>query len=326
MKKSDWQYLVDTLLFICMIGIALIGILMGFFLAEGPTVRESEKYFLGLHRHQWGDIHLYLSLAFLVLLILHLMLAWSWIKGKSQALFKKRWRAVILITALGSILLIFVFWLFTPKYPLTYENYGRRSGLKPGIEFSPEDFIDEEQGYVTITGNMTISEVEQITGIPFDTFSRELGLPPNISPDETLGQLRKKYGLTLIETRDVLTALLQHSQRETKSPPTQEKTPISEEVIRKTHPSIDEKPAAHEEEPKITRGRLAEDQSGILITGRMTLYDIERETEIAAREIATTLGLPQNAPLDTSLGRLRRQYGFTMQEVRDAIASLATKK
>ena len=115
MKKSDWQYLVDTLLFICVFGIALIGILMGFFLAEGPTVRESEKYFLGLHRHQWGDIHLYLSLAFIFLVILHLILAWSWVKGKSQALFKNRWRKALSLTVLGSILLIFVFWVFTPK-------------------------------------------------------------------------------------------------------------------------------------------------------------------------------------------------------------------
>ncbi len=27
MKKADWQYLMDTLLFICIVGIALIGIL-----------------------------------------------------------------------------------------------------------------------------------------------------------------------------------------------------------------------------------------------------------------------------------------------------------
>jgi hypothetical protein len=326
MKKSDWQYLVDTLLFICMFGIALIGILMGFFLAEGPTVRESEKYFLGLHRHQWGEIHLYLSLAFILLLIFHLILAWSWIKGKSQALFKNRWRRVISLTVLGAILLVFVFWVFTPKYSLIYENYGRRAAERAGREFSPNDYIDEEQGYMTITGNMTISEVEQITGIPSDTFMRELGLSTDISPEETLGQLRKKYGFTIIEVRDAVTALLQQEERGARIPTTQEKTDIPEEVTRPAQPSIDETHAEHEEEPKITRGRLAEDQSGILITGRMTLYDIERETGISARKIASALGLPHNTPLELSLGRLRRQYGFTMQDVRDAIASFIDKK
>lgn len=61
MKKSDWQYLVDTLLFICIIGIAFIGILMGLVLPRGPQASESAKYFLGLHRHQWGNIHFSLS-------------------------------------------------------------------------------------------------------------------------------------------------------------------------------------------------------------------------------------------------------------------------
>ena len=52
MKKSDWQYLVDTLLFLSITGIAFIGFLMGLFLPKGPNAQESAKYFLGLHRHQ----------------------------------------------------------------------------------------------------------------------------------------------------------------------------------------------------------------------------------------------------------------------------------
>jgi hypothetical protein len=326
MKKSDWQYLVDSLLFMSMFGIAFIGILMGFFLAEGPTVRESDKYFLGLHRHQWGDIHLYLSLAFILLVILHLMLSWSWIKGKSQALFKKRWSTIISITVLGSVLLIFVFWIFTPKYPLIYDNYGRGMGARAEGDFLPGDYINEEQGYVTITGNMTISQVEDITGIPGSSFIRELGLPSDTSPDETLGQLRKKYGFTLVEARDAITTLLQHGKRDAERTSAQDKTADPAEETQSTQQSLEKKMAAHEEEQKITRGRLAEDQSGILITGRMTLNEIAEEAGISAREIANTLGLPQNISLDESLGRLRRRHGFAMQDVRDAIASILDKK
>lgn len=326
MKKSDWQYLVDTLLFISMFGIAFIGILMGFFLAEGPTLRESEKYFLGLHRHQWGDIHLYVSLAFILLVIFHLMLSWSWIKGKSQALFRKRWGTVISITVLASVLLIFAFWIFTPKYPLIYENYGRGRGAGSGSDFSSRDFINEEQGYVTITGNMTISQVEHITGIPSYSLIGELGLPKDISPDETLGQLTKKYSSTLAEARDAITALLQQEVREPKGSffPEEISVPVNEAPP--AHQSLDKKNVAHEEEQTITRGRLAKDQSGVLITGRMTLHHIEKETGISAREIANTIGFPQNISMDESLGRLRRRHGFAMQDVRDAVASLLDKK
>ncbi len=314
MKKSDWQYLVDTLLFICMFGIAFIGILMAFFLGEGPTVRESEKYFLGLHRHQWGDIHLYLSVAFIILIIFHLMLAWSWIRGKTQSLFKKRWRTSIAFTVIVSVLVVIVFWALMPKHSLIYENYGRRAGTISQGRLSPEEFIYERQGYVTITGNMTLAEVEKFTGIPAKTLAEKLGLPPKTSPEETFGLLRKRYGFSLLEAREAITTLLQ-------------RTPATPKEEIQTSPLyFEEKKEEHEEEPKLTRGRLSEDQSGVLITGRMTLYEIGRQTGISAREIASKLGLPHNVSMDESLGRLRRRYGFTMQDLRDVIASLTETK
>lgn len=320
MKKADWQYLVDTLLFICMLSIAFIGILMGFFLAEGPTVRESEKYFLGLHRHQWGDIHLYLSLAFILLIIVHLILAWNWIKGKSQSLFRKGWGAAISLTFFGGILLLFGFWIFTPKYPLSYKDYGKGARVQAQSQFLPGDFIDEEEGYLTITGRMTLAEVERITGIPTQSLIQKLGLPVKTSPDETLGQLRKKHGFSVSDIREIITTLLQSVPEELPE------FPVPTEVLDETSSPMQEKVGTREEEPKFTRGRLSEDRSGILITGRMTLHDLEKQTGLSARWVIDTLGLPQHTPLDMSLGQLRRRYGFTMQEVRDTVASLLEKK
>ena len=320
MKKSDWQYLIDTLLFICMLGIAFIGILMGFFLATGPSVRESEKYFLGLHRHQWGDIHLYLSLAFILLIILHLVLAWSWIKGKSQALFKKRWRTFITLTVLGAFIVVFLFWIFTPKYPQSYEDYGWGGRSQLQDQFRPEDFIDQEEGYLTITGAMTLAEVEKITGIPAKVLVEELGLPERTSSNETLGQLRKKYGFSVVEARDAISALIQSTAE-------QPSTLGSEEASAGTPQHMEEKAETpgHEQEPKFTRGRLSEDRSGILITGQTTLYDLSKQTGLSVRQITDALGLPRSISMNESLGRLRRRYGFTMQDVRDAITALMEK-
>lgn len=319
MKKSDWQYLVDTLLFICMFGIVFIGILMGFFLAEGPTVRESEKYFLGLHRHQWGDIHLYLSLVFVGLIIIHLMLAWSWIRGKAQGLFKTRWRTMITFTVFLAILVLVLFWALLPKYPLSYEDYGRGARARSQGQFPPEDFINEEQGYLTITGNMTLAEVEKISGIPAKALIQKLGLPSGTSPDETLGQLRKKHGFSVTKARDAITELLQGGQE------TPSESYVAEEAPQQIYPPGQEQRKDHED-PNLTRGRLSEDQSGILITGQMTLFEIAQKTGLPAREIARELGLPQNIPVNETLGRLRRRYGFTLQDLRDAIAALLEKK
>jgi len=319
MKKTDWKYVVDTLLFLCMFGISFIGILMGFFLPKGPTVRESEKYLLGLHRHQWGDIHLYLSLAFLVLLILHLILAWNWIKGKSKSLFKGSWRTVLTLIVIAGFMVVVLFWLFTPKNSGKYAGYG--SGFRGTVReaVSPEDYLDKEGDWVTITGQLTLQDIQQITGVSPEQIIAAIGLPARVPHDETLGQLRKKYGITIVEFREALTDLMN---------PIGTPAALKEPQIEKARqapaapPSRVHERAEEEHEDKLIRGRLAEDTSGILITGQMTFRDLERQTGIAARVLADKLGLPRYAALDEHLGRLRRRFGFSMQDVRDVITAL----
>lgn len=307
MKKSDWQYLVDTLLFLSIVGITVIGFLMGLVIPKGPTAPESTKYFLGLHRHQWSNIHFYLSVAFVVFVTIHILFSWKWIKNKSRQIFKKRWNTVLIFTAIASVLLIFLFWALYPRFPDAYEDYGGRAG-----EIAEEKILYEDGNvYIVITGQTTLRQVEKATGVPAKTIAAELGLPSNISPDDSFGRLRKKYSFNLLEVRDVISDLLSREpapNEEKKGPPEKEK--------------IEE--AEHEK--KLTRGISAEEQSGILITGRMTLYDIGKEARIPARRIADELNLPSNISLDETLGRLRRRYGFTVQDVRDAIASLMEKK
>lgn len=316
MKKSDWQYLVDILLFLSIVGIAVIGFLMGLVIPKGPTAPESTKYFLGLHRHQWSNIHFYLSIAFVVFTIIHVLFNWKWIKSKSQKIFKERWNTALISIAIGSVLLIFLFWALYPRVPGAYEDFGGRAKQQRlSDEGSPptDEKILYEDGsvYVVISGQTTLKQAEKATGIDAKTIAAELGLPSNVSIDDTFGRLRKKYGFSLLEVRDVISDLLSSES-------------ASQEEIRGVQSTGETDEAEHEK--KLTRGTSAEDQSGILITGRMTLYDIGKKTGIPARRIAAELNLPSNASLDETLGRLRRRYGFSVQDVRDAIASLMEKK
>jgi hypothetical protein len=165
--------------------------------------------------------------------------------------------------------------------------------------------------YVVITGQTTLKQIEKATGIPAETIAAELRLPSKVSIDDTFGRLRKKYGFSLLEVRDIISDLLSRE-------------PATQEEIRGVQSKGETDEAEHEQ--KLTRGISAEDQSGILITGRMTLNDVGKDAHIPARRIADKLNLPSNVSLDETLGRLRRRYGFTVQDVRDAIASLMEKK
>ncbi len=325
MKKTDWQYLVDTLLFLCVVGIVFIGFLMGFVLPKGPAALESAKYFLGLHRHQWGNIHFYLSIAFTALLIIHLIFSWKWIKSKSRQIFKKGWSSMLIVTAVASILVLTIFWALYPRYPAAYEDYGIRAGAKakehnPANEGFPvheeKIFLEDGTVAIVITGQTTLKQVADATGIPVKEIAAELGLPAKISPNESFGRLRKQYPITIQGARDTITEML--NKRAALVEKKEEYTEPQEHQVKKEE--------EEEHEPKLTRGVMAEDQSAILITGRMTFYDIQKETGISARKIADKLGLPERTPLNETLGRLRRRYGFAMQDIRDAVADLLKNK
>jgi len=325
MKKTDWQYLVDTLLFLCVVGIILIGFLMGLVLPKGPSAPESAKYFLGLHRHQWGNVHFYLSIAFTALVIIHLILSWKWIKSKSRQIFKKGWSSMLILTALASILILALFWAFYPRIPGAYEDYGVRAGAKAkehnlakeGVPVHEETiFLEDGTVAIIITGQTTLIQVEKATGIPAKDIAAKLELPAKVSLDESFGRLRKLYPLSIQDVRDTVTEMLKK-----RTVPVEEKEGYKESQEPQVKSEEEE-----EHESKLTRGILAEDQSGILITGRMTLFDIQKETGISARKIADQLGLPESTPHNETLGRLRKRHAFSMQDVRDVVADLMKKK
>lgn len=327
MKKTHWKYLVDTLLFLCIVGIALIGILLGFFIPLGPKAPEASKYFLGLHRHQWGNIHLYLSLTFVTLIIIHLILEWAWIKSQARKIFKKSWKAMLIVTAVASLLVVFLFWLFYPKIPGAYDDYGAKAGRGARVRAVEEHTYSEPEEYrigegseaIAITGQMTLQDVENATGIDSHEIISALALPSNIPRDEHLGWLRRRYGFSFQEFRDIVAELM--NEKRVLPKPKEEYGKIPEQREAQKH----EKPEPEEHEEKLTRGKLAEDTSGILITGRMTFSELAAQTGIPARVIIQKLGLPADIPRNETLGRLRRRYGLTMQEVREVVASLLKK-
>ncbi len=250
-SRTDWKYVVDTLMFLCVSGIVLIGLLMGFVIPEGRVGLGESKYFLGLHRHQWGDIHLYLSLAFTVFVIVHIVLAWSWFKGKARSIFGKAWKAAVGLTVVAAFLIPVIFWLSMPKNDPAYAEFGeghgqqgRRvvesgrpapeplgqaastaalagaaaetrdpGGAAPAVQEVHGDKVvagRQEAGTAeaVITGKMTLREVGRTTGVEAKDIAARLGLPADVSLDETLGRLRQTYAFEMQAVRDVVAGLL----------------------------------------------------------------------------------------------------------------------
>lgn len=331
MKNSTLKYLVDTLMFISMSGIIFIGILMAFFLAEGPVKNEAAKYFLGLHRHQWGHLHLYLSLVFTFFLILHLVLEWKWIKGTASKLFKGAWKLAVIGTCLLAVLVLVLFWVWTPKYAESYSEFGRGQGqgmLTSAGAFPHADPLQQEgerEGGLVLTGQMTLQDIEKITGLPAERIIESMHWSPKTRTDITLGWLKREIGFDMITFRDRIYLLMDERQAEPVElmEPGPESGGVEEDL---TEGKDDSLPASEEHDEKAVRGMGAEDLSGLVITGRMTFRDIQKETGVNLDVLFKRMGLPPTTSQDEGIGRLRRMYGFSIPKLRETLAELMEKK
>lgn len=108
MKKNTIKYLLDVTMFIDLCSITVIGFLLGFIIPGGGA---GDKYFLGLHRHDWGDIHLYLSIFFMILLFIHIWFNWLWIVNTTKKHFGEKWKKFLWIVSAGWIIVLFVGWV-----------------------------------------------------------------------------------------------------------------------------------------------------------------------------------------------------------------------
>ncbi len=110
MKKNTIKYMIDIAMFIDICSIAVVGLLLGFVIPKGK-VPHLDKYFLGLHRHDWGDIHLYLSVSLLILLVIHIWLNWAWIVQFTRNYFGDHWKKVLWAFSGAWFIVLFIGWI-----------------------------------------------------------------------------------------------------------------------------------------------------------------------------------------------------------------------
>jgi hypothetical protein len=109
MRRSTLHFIVDSISLVNLLLLATTGAVMRWVLPPGSGGRQGQgfrggrgpgpggeqvKQLLGLGRHDWGDIHFILALVFLGLILVHLVLHWTWIKtcGKTLLLPSRKER------------------------------------------------------------------------------------------------------------------------------------------------------------------------------------------------------------------------------------------
>ena len=112
------NFFMDTLLILVLMSQVFTGILLHRFPLEMADV-----IVLGLTRYTWGTIHWTVSILFALVVIIHLVLHWGWVKATTLKYIRMRSKVLLAI-----MVVVFVF-IFLMPYYLT-------SGLPDRSDFS----------------------------------------------------------------------------------------------------------------------------------------------------------------------------------------------
>lgn len=191
------------------------GFVMEFQLPPGHG-RGGARAMLGMTRHEWGDIHFWLSIAFIVLMAAHLWLHWRWIwalakgRGANQG---TRGAAFLAVSALFVLLMVSPWLLPVTTAPEgERERRGGERGAVAGDE-RPEPAgqagaVGEEAGEETLRGGMTLAEAAEVTGLSVAQIGTALGLPGEVDPAAKLGQSARAQGLDMNQARQKIQAAM----------------------------------------------------------------------------------------------------------------------
>ncbi len=218
--------IIDMLLLLIFSAIIGIGFMIKYVLLTGEQKIEKfganfEQTFLGLNRHGWGDIHLYLGFIFIALLIIHIVFHWDMI----IVMFKKFFDKMKLKNSVVAVFLFVCFALMVLPFfikPVKGEvenkliNKAQNSlVVKKNMEEKAADnhLINKKNDShehrnvngLNIRGFMSIERVCINHKIPMEVFKEKLGLPSSFSGKTALSILRKRHGIKMSEIEKVIT-------------------------------------------------------------------------------------------------------------------------
>ncbi len=73
-----------------MIILVFSGIVLWIILPGGFSGLKGAKFFLGLNRDFWNDLHIVSGIVFIVSGIVHILLNWNWIKNVTKIIIRRR--------------------------------------------------------------------------------------------------------------------------------------------------------------------------------------------------------------------------------------------
>lgn len=87
--KNKLNYFVDVLLILSFLAVAKTGLILFFFFPEGVKQGGYQEFF-GITKRDYGEIHDFAGIAFIILAVIHLILHWDWLWCMTKNLFNRK--------------------------------------------------------------------------------------------------------------------------------------------------------------------------------------------------------------------------------------------
>jgi hypothetical protein len=191
MKRPNVNFSVDCFGFAGFVLLTATGVLMRYVLPPGSGHSTT---IWTLDRHEWGSIHFWIAIAFLAVLAFHLFLHWRWIVTLVSGRPREGSGARVALGSVGLAALLAL--AVAPLLSPVERDLGKSS--------APPPHSSELEGSESIRGSMTLSEIQEATGVPASYIIEELGLPPGVEMGQRLGRLRTTHGFTVDDVRRVV--------------------------------------------------------------------------------------------------------------------------
>ena len=188
--RKNLNFIIDSIAFVILMVMTSTGLLMRYYLP--PGLCDKRHTMLGLQRHEWGDLHFWLAIAFFSLMALHIFLHWRWIVGvvKGKPGEGSGLRAVMGIFGLVMVVVLSAAPFFFPV----------KVAEVPGYSAS-------ELASVPVNASMTLGEAAKASEVPLDDLMMELDIPETVSPERKLEDVCGEYGFSMDEVREVILQL-----------------------------------------------------------------------------------------------------------------------
>lgn len=209
MKRPQLNFLVDTAAFVLFLLLMSSGLLLRYQLPPGSGELENRgpgrgsmermvTQLWGQTRHEWGDVHFWISVALICVLALHLFLHWNWIVGimRGKPSEASGWRFGIGAASFVAVIFLSFTPLFSPTQQATRQQLLAEDAGTDAAELPPDE----------LRGSLTLEEAAEISGIPVAALRELLELPQDTSPQARLGRTLRDHGKTMSDFRRLLAA------------------------------------------------------------------------------------------------------------------------